>query len=67
MRDSRDSGDGRRMRTWTVLGPSGRMDTMAATKRKAESNIRYRLVHECGMSWHDAARYDLDDLRETRK
>lgn len=60
------SGDNNRMRTWTVLGPSGRMDTMAITKRKAKSNIRYRLVHECGMTWYDAARYDLSDMREAR-
>jgi len=60
------SGENNRMRTWTVLGPSGRMTTMAVTERKAKSNIRYRLVHEYGMSWFDAMRYDLSDMEEAR-
>ena len=60
------SGDNHRMRTWTVLGPSGRMTTVALTMRKAKNNIRYRLVHECGMTWYDAARYDLSDMRESK-
>ena len=60
------SGDNNRMRTWTVLGPSGRMVTIALTMKKAKNNIRYRLVHECGMTWYNATRYDLSDMREAR-
>lgn len=31
-------------------GPSGIMATMAPTIEKAWSNLRFRLIHECGMS-----------------
>lgn len=47
-----------------MRGPSGVMATMATTKAKAWSNLRYRLVHECGMSWYAAREYDHRDLRE---
>ena len=50
------------MHTWRMTGPSGPMDTSAPTRAKAWSNIRYRLVMECGMSWYSAARYDHADL-----
>lgn len=50
------------MHRYRMRGPSGPMETVAASKAKAESNLRYRLVHECGMSWYDANRYDMSDL-----
>ena len=54
------------MKTWRMMGPGGPMETVAATAAKAWSNLRYRLVHECGMSWYAAGAYDHSDLREVR-
>jgi len=55
------------MKTFTMMGPSGRMTTSATSESKARSNFRYRLVHECGMSWYAARDYDMSDLKEVTK
>ncbi len=52
------------MKSYRMMGPSGPMETVAPSKAKAWSNLRYRLVHECGMSWYAARDYDHRDLRE---
>ena len=52
------------MKVYEGWGPSGRMETTAVSLGKAESNLRYRLRAECGLSRFDAARYDLSPLRE---
>ena len=49
---------------WRVLGPSGPMETMAKSKRRAIANIRWRLQTECGLSRYAASSYDLSDIRE---
>lgn len=51
------------MQTWKMMGPSGPMETTAATEEKAWANLRYRLVKECGMSWYRAREYDHRDLK----
>lgn len=51
------------MHKYRMLGPSGPMETVAASATKAKSNLRYRLVHEYGMSWYDACKYDMSDLK----
>ena len=51
------------MHRYRMRGPSGPMETVAASATKARSNLRYRLVHECGMSWYDASEYDMSDLK----
>ena len=50
-------------RRFEMHGPSGMMATMAPNIRKAWSNLRFRLVHECGMSWYAASVYDHSDLK----
>ena len=55
------------MKVYEGYGPGGRMETAAVSVRKAESNLRYRLRRECGMSVYDAARYDLSPIREVKK
>lgn len=51
------------MRKYRMKGPGGDwMVTVAPSPAKARSNLRYRLVSECGMSWYDAARFDMRDL-----
>lgn len=52
------------MKTYRMTGPSGPMETTAATAAKAWSNLRYRLVREYGMSWYAASAYDHSDLKE---
>lgn len=52
------------MKTYTMMGPSGPMTTMAKTPAKAKSNFRFRLIHEYGLSWYAAREYDYSDLRE---
>ena len=49
---------------WRVLGPSGYMETMAKSRRRAIANIRWRLQTECGLSRYAASSYDLSDIRE---
>ena len=49
---------------WRVRGPSGYMETMAKSRRRAIANIRWRLQTECGLSRYDASLYDLSDIRE---
>ena len=51
------------MKTYRMMGPSGPMETTAATAAKAWSNLRYRLIHEYGMSWYAASMYDHSDLK----
>ena len=51
------------MKTYRMTGPSGPMETTAATAAKAWSNLRYRLVHEYGMSRYAASVYDHSDLK----
>ena len=51
------------MHRYRMLGPSGPMETVAKSLRDAWNNLRYRLVHECGMSWYDAREYDMSDLK----
>ena len=51
------------MYQWKMMGPSGPVETVAATVEKAWSNIRYRLVKEYGMSWYRAREYDHRDLK----
>ena len=51
------------MKTYRMMGPSGLMETTAATAAKAWSNLRYRLIHEYGMSWYAASVYDHSDLK----
>ena len=51
------------MKTYRMMGPSGPMETTAATAAKAWSNLRYRLIHEYGMSWYTASVYDHSDLK----
>ena len=52
------------LKQWKVRGPSGYMETMAKSKRRAIANIRWRLQKECGLSWYAAQSYDLSDIRE---
>ena len=52
-----------KMKRFEMHGPSGIMATMAPNIRKAWSNLRFRLVHECGMSWYAASVYDHSDLK----
>ena len=52
------------MHRWKMMGPSGPMETTAATEAKAWANLRYRLVKECGMSWYRAREYDRHDLKK---
>ena len=54
------------MHTWTMMGPSGRMETTAPNMEKAWNNFRARLHFECGMSWADAALYDHSDIMMLR-
>lgn len=56
----------RTLKTWRAMGPSGPMETMAYTKAKAESNLRYRLMAEYGLSRYNAREYDLSDLEEVK-
>ena len=51
------------MKTYRMMGPSGPMETTASSLEKAWSNIRYRLVRECGLSWYAAREYDHSDLK----
>ena len=51
------------MHRYRMMGPSGPMETVAASPAKAKSNFRYRLVHECGLSWFESGRYDCSDLK----
>lgn len=53
-----------RLKTFRAYGPSGKMETMAMTKAKAEANLRYRLMKEYGFDRYKAKSYDLSDLRE---
>ena len=55
--------EGDPMYRWKMMGPSGPMETTAATETKAWANLRYRLVTECGMSWYRAREYDHHDLK----
>lgn len=54
-------------RRFEMHGPSGIMATMAPNIRKAWSNLRFRLIHECGMSWYQAREYDHRDLHEVKR
>lgn len=47
---------------WRATGPSGPMETTAATKAEAERNLRYRLHRAYRMSVWDARRFDFSDL-----
>lgn len=51
------------MKTYRMMGPGGPMETTAPSLGKAWSNIRYRLIRECGLSWYAASRYDHSDLK----
>lgn len=51
------------MKTFRMMGPSGPMETTAPSLTKAWSNLRYRLIHEYGLSWYEASRYDHSDLK----
>ena len=51
---------------YEMHGPSSVMATMAPNIRKAWSNLRFRLVRECGLSWYRAREYDRRDLHEVR-
>ena len=51
------------MKTYRMMGPGGPMETTAPSLEKAKSNLRYRLVRECGLSWYEAREYDMRDLR----
>lgn len=51
------------MKTYRMMGPSGPMETTAPSLAKAWSNFRYRLIHEYGLSWYEASRYDHSDLK----
>lgn len=51
---------------YECFGPSGRMETTAASLEDARSNLRYRLHSECHMKWYDANRYDLSPIRLVR-
>lgn len=55
------------MKLFQMIGPSGPMKTVAPSLAKAWSNLRYRLVHECGLSWYAASRYDHSDLKEVQE
>lgn len=48
------------------FGPSGRMETTAASLKDARNNLKYRLHSECRMTWYDANRYDLSPIRLVR-
>ena len=50
-------------RTYRMMGPGGPMETTAPSLEKAKSNLRYRLVRECGLSWYEAREYDMRDLK----
>ena len=52
------------MKKFRMTGPSGPMETMAPTKAKAWSNLRYRLACECGLGWYRASQWDHSDLHE---
>ena len=52
------------MKKYRMKGPDGTWwETVAASAAKARCNFRYRLVHECGMSWFAAREYDMSDLK----
>ena len=51
------------MKTYRMMGPSGPIETTAPSLAKAWSNFRYRLIHEYGLSWYEASRYDHSDLK----
>lgn len=55
------------MRTYRVTGPSGPMETVAASPEKARANFRWRLSRDCGMSRFAARDYDLSDMREVSR
>lgn len=55
------------MKTFRMMGPSGPMETTAPDIRKAWSNLRYRLIRECGLSWYEASQYDHSDLKEVTR
>lgn len=48
------------------FGPSGRMETTAASLKDARNNLKYRLHTECHLSWYDANRYDLSPIQLVR-
>lgn len=50
------------MKTWTAMGPSGPMETVATTRAEAQRNLRYRLHKTYRMSVFTAQRYDFSDL-----
>lgn len=52
------------MEKYRAMGPSGPMETMAVSKKKAENNLRYRLQTDCGLSRFQARQYDLSDLKK---
>lgn len=52
------------MKTYRVMGPSGPMETTAASPKKARANFRWRLSSECGMTRFAAKSYDLSDMKE---
>lgn len=60
---ARQRQEGQAMHRYRMMGPSGPMETVAASAAKARSNFRYRLVHEYGMSWFAAREYDMSDLK----
>lgn len=43
------------------------METTTPDIRKTWSNLRYRLIRECGLSWYAASRYDYSDLKEVTR
>ena len=51
------------MHRYRMMGPSGPVETVAASPAKARQNFRYRLIHEYGMSGYDAREYDYSDLK----
>lgn len=51
------------MHRYRMMGPSGPMETVAASAAKARCNFRYRLVHECGLTWFKAREYDMSSLK----
>lgn len=55
------------MKVFRMMGPSGPMETAAPDIRKAWSNLRYRLIRECGLSWYEASVYNHSNLKEVAR
>lgn len=67
IRGRKEKMDNSNNKIWRAKDPSGEwMETTAPSRKKAESNLRYRLGRDYGMSRFRAREYDLSDIEEVR-